>query len=98
SYATVIPGGGPNCDKFVEVLGLRIIFPLFMKTPPRVKRKDTTPDEHEEHVCSVLDALLFQCSEENRQRVLQKFTDHGFEHVDRAVELFINYRCVARRK
>lgn len=25
-----------------------------MRTPSKMKRKDTTPDEHEEHVCSVL--------------------------------------------
>lgn len=33
--------------------GLRTIFPLFMRTPSKQKRKDSTPDEHEEHVCSV---------------------------------------------
>lgn len=57
-----------------------------------MKRKDTTPDEHEEHVCSVLDALLFQSSSDNQQRVLQKFAEHGYENVDRAIELFMKYR------
>ncbi|KAI1729644.1 catenin-beta-like, arm-motif containing nuclear domain-containing protein [Ditylenchus destructor] len=91
SYATAIPDGGANCDKFVEILGLKTLFPLFMRTPPRVKRKDSTPDDHEEYCCSVVDALLFLCSEQNRQRVAQKFADHGYEKVDRAIELFMKY-------
>ena len=28
-----------NCIKFVDVLGLRTIFPLFMKTPKKQRRK-----------------------------------------------------------
>jgi hypothetical protein len=39
-----------------------------------------------------IDALLFSCSQANNQRVLQKFADHGFEKIDRTVELFIKYR------
>lgn len=56
-----------------------------------MKRKDTTPDEHEEYCCSVIDALLFSCNEINQQRVLQKFVEHEFEKVDRAIELFMKY-------
>lgn len=33
--------------------GLRTLFPLLMRTPVKGKRKDTTPDEHEEHVVAV---------------------------------------------
>lgn len=63
--------------------------------------------DHEEYCCSVhicdiwfyiflsnqiIDALLFSCNQTNKQRVLQKFMDHGFEKVDRTVELFLKYR------
>ncbi|KAH7675885.1 DUF1716 domain-containing protein, partial [Aphelenchoides avenae] len=78
SYATAIPDGRANCDKFVEILGLRTLFPLFMRTPSKMKRKDTTPDEHEEHVCSIVDALLFLCNETNRERVASKFAEHEY--------------------
>lgn len=27
--------GADNCNKFIEILGLRTIFPLFMKTPKK---------------------------------------------------------------
>jgi beta-catenin-like protein 1 len=29
--------GADNCQKFVDILGLRTIFPLFMKTPKQAK-------------------------------------------------------------
>ena len=52
-HATTGPEGRENCDKFVEILGLRTLFPLFMRSPAAKKRKDTSLDEHEEHVCAV---------------------------------------------
>jgi len=91
SHATAIPDGGKNCDKFVEILGLRTLFPLYMRTPPRLKRKGTSPDDHEEYCCSIIDALLFSCNETNKKRALQKFGDHGFEKIDRAIELLLKY-------
>lgn len=67
---------------------------MFMRTPQPTKKKDTSPDEHDEHVVSVIDALLFQCSNENQERVLQKFAEHEYEKVDRVVELFLKYKYV----
>ena len=29
--------GSDNCQKFVDILGLRTVFPLFMKTPKQAK-------------------------------------------------------------
>ena len=34
--------GVENCEKFVEILGLRTLFPLFMKTPKRNKKSGHT--------------------------------------------------------
>ena len=39
--------GADNCHKFVDILGLRSIFPLFMKTPKRHRRVGTNIDEME---------------------------------------------------
>jgi len=91
-YATTGPEGLENCQKFVDLLGLRTLFPIFMRTPSKGQRKDTTPDEHEEHVCSVVASLLRSCNEENRQRILNKFVEHDHEKVDRLVELLLKYR------
>jgi beta-catenin-like protein 1 len=41
------PDGKDNCNKFVDILGLRTIFPLFMKTPPRSKKRTISTEEHE---------------------------------------------------
>jgi len=91
-YATTGPEGKENCQKFVDILGLRTLFPLFMRTPSKVKRKDTTPDDHEEHVCAVIASLLKACSEENRTRIITKFVEHEHEKIDRLVELLLKYR------
>ena len=39
--------GVDNCNKFIDILGLRTIFPLFMKTPKKSKRRTLTVEEHE---------------------------------------------------
>ncbi|KAG5333378.1 CTBL1 protein, partial [Acromyrmex charruanus] len=41
------PDGRDNCSKFVDILGLRTIFPLFMKTPTKNRKKMLTAEEHE---------------------------------------------------
>ncbi|CAI2320479.1 unnamed protein product [Caenorhabditis sp. 36 PRJEB53466] len=97
NHATSGEEGIENCNKLVEMLGLRTIFPLFMRTPSKMKRKDTTPDEHEEHVCTILSSLLAACAENHRQRIVQKFVEHEHEKVDRAVELFLKYKEKVQR-
>ena len=39
--------GVDNCNKFIDILGLRTIFPLFMKTPKKSKRRTLSVEEHE---------------------------------------------------
>ena len=36
--------GQDNCQKFVEILGLRSVFPLFMKTPKQTKTGPTSDE------------------------------------------------------
>lgn len=84
------PDGKENCNKFVEILGLRTIFPLFMKTPKKNKRLLST-DEHEEHVVSVIASMLKNCKGAQRQRLLSKFTENDHEKVDRLLELHLKY-------
>ena len=47
NYALAGPDGKDNCNKFVDILGLRTIFPLFMKTPKKNRKKVLTAEEHE---------------------------------------------------
>jgi len=86
SYAMNGPEGKDNCNKFVDILGLRTVYPLFMKTPKSCK-KSGGEDQHIEHVVSILGSLLRNCSTGQRQRVLLKFTESDFEKIDRLMEL-----------
>lgn len=83
--------GKDNCNKFVDILGLRTIFPLFMKTPKRNKKRLLSSDEHEEHVVSVISSMLRNCKGSQRQRLLAKFTENDHEKVDRLLELHLKY-------
>ncbi len=39
--------GADNCNKFVDILGLRSMFPLFMMTPKKLKKGGPKPEETE---------------------------------------------------
>ncbi|XP_025265248.1 beta-catenin-like protein 1 [Camponotus floridanus] len=85
------PDGKDNCSKFVDILGLRTIFPLFMKTPTKNRKKMLTAEEHEEHVVSIIASMLRNCKGQQRQRLLSKFTENDYEKVDRLMELHFKY-------
>ncbi|XP_062562192.1 beta-catenin-like protein 1 [Armigeres subalbatus] len=85
------PDGRDNCNKFVDILGLRTIFPLFMKTPKRNKKRLLSTDEHEEHVVSIVASMLRNCKGGQRQRLLTKFTENDFEKIERLMELHFKY-------
>ncbi|PVD20541.1 hypothetical protein C0Q70_18697 [Pomacea canaliculata] len=82
--------GVDNSQKFVDILGLRTIFPLFMKTPKSSKAGPAS-DELEEHICSIIGSLLRHCHGTQRQRLLSKFTENDHEKVERLMELHFKY-------
>lgn len=47
NHALSGPQGKDNCNKFVDILGLRTIFPLFMKTPKKNRKRMLSTEEHE---------------------------------------------------
>ncbi|XP_066255029.1 beta-catenin-like protein 1 [Euwallacea similis] len=83
--------GKDNCNKFVDILGLRTIFPLFMKTPKKNRKKVLSSEAHEEHVCSIIASMLRNCRGSQRQRLISKFTENDHEKVDRLLELHFKY-------
>ncbi|KAK1336289.1 hypothetical protein QTO34_004094 [Cnephaeus nilssonii] len=90
-HALLGPEGSDSCHQFVDILGLRTIFPLFMKSPKKIRKAGSTEKEHEEHVCSILASLLRNLRGQRRTRLLRKFTEHGSEKVDRLMELHFKY-------
>ncbi|RWS06492.1 hypothetical protein B4U79_03383 [Dinothrombium tinctorium] len=84
------------CNKFVDILGLRVLFPVFM-TPKSVigncKRKEARDaiENVEEHCLSIILALLKYCKLENKKRVVGKFIETDFEKTERLMELHFKY-------
>merc|ERR1712141_975148 len=91
NHALIGSEGKDNCSKFIDILGLRTIFPLFMKTPKKTQRKGVSAEEHEEHVISIISSLLKNCRGSQRQRLLAKFTENDHEKVERLMELHFKY-------
>ncbi|XP_053309605.1 beta-catenin-like protein 1 [Spea bombifrons] len=95
-HAMIGPEGTDNCHKFVDILGLRTIFPLFMKSPKKMKKSGVSEKEHEEHVCSILASLLRNLRGQQRTRLINKFTENDSEKVDRLMELYFKYLDAVR--
>jgi len=96
SHALTGSEGADNCIKFVDILGLRTLFPLFMKTPKRSKRAGVSAEEHEEHTISIMASVFKNVSARNnaskqRDRILAKFTENDHEKVDRLMEIHDKY-------
>lgn len=91
NYALSTSKGADNCSKFVEVYGLRSLFPCFMKTPKQSKKAGSSRSEHEEHVCSIIAALFQNVGGSGRERLIGKFVEKDHEKVDRLVELHLSY-------
>ncbi|XP_006785795.1 beta-catenin-like protein 1 [Neolamprologus brichardi] len=90
-HGMIGPEGTDNCHKFVDILGLRTIFPLFMKTPKKMRKTGVSEREHEEHVCSIIASMLRNLKSQQRSRLLSKFTENDCEKVDRLMELHFKY-------
>ncbi|XP_012676277.1 beta-catenin-like protein 1 [Clupea harengus] len=90
-HSMIGPEGLDNCHKFVDILGLRTIFPLFMKAPKKMKKAGISEKEHEEHVCSIIASMLRNLKAQQRARLLSKFTETDCEKVDRLMEMHFKY-------
>ncbi len=84
-----------SCERFVNAMGLKTIFPGFMKPSSicvtKNKEARSGQNEDEEHVVSIVSSLLLRLSGEQHQRVLNKFIESGHEKVDRLMELHEKY-------
>jgi beta-catenin-like protein 1 len=82
-------GNVTNCERFVEILGLKTLFSVFMKKSKGVKAHEEKEDE--EHAVCCITHLLKTVSGEERKRLLHKFIEDDHAKVDRLVELHLNY-------
>lgn len=81
------------CAKFVDRLGLKSLFPLFMHVPSsKSARKNYSESETEEHVCAIISSLLKNLQDPvHVQRVLCKFVEQDGSKTDRLAELHVAY-------
>lgn len=83
--------GADNCTKFIDILGLRTMFSLFMKPPKKNKKIGSKEVEYEEHVCSILTSLFRNLTSAHRSRLVQKFVEDDHIKIDRLIELHFKY-------
>lgn len=79
-----------NCQIFVEKLGLKVLFAIFMKKGAKTK-KQSEAKEAEEHVTSIVQSLCRYCTGTPVARVLNKFVESNFEKLERLLEMHEEY-------
>jgi beta-catenin-like protein 1 len=90
-HAMIGPEGADNCQKFVDILGLGRLFPLFIKSPKAHKKAGPNKRQLEEHIISIVASLVKNCDGIQRQRLINKFVENDHEKVDRLMELHFKY-------
>ena len=90
-YAMQGPEGASNCAKFVEIYGLRTLFPLFMRPPKKNKKIGSTVKDHEEHIVSIMANMLQNLKGSSKARVLAKFQENDHEKLERLMDLYVKY-------
>ncbi|KAI3628802.1 hypothetical protein CBS14141_000505 [Malassezia furfur] len=84
--------GAPQCERFVEVLGLKSIFPVFMLPLERARKGRAHHGlevQDMEHVLGIFASLLHNLASDSaaRLRVLAKFVEQDYAKIDRLLEL-----------
>ncbi|KAJ3136177.1 hypothetical protein HK100_001951 [Physocladia obscura] len=90
THAMTGDGGSECSDRFIEALGLKTLFPIFMHKGLKTYKKEYKAHV-EKHVLSILASLFKTASPENRLRLSIKFTENNFEKVERLMELHEQY-------
>ncbi|GAA5967955.1 hypothetical protein JCM8115_006583 [Rhodotorula mucilaginosa] len=86
--------GAPLCERFVESLGLKTLFSIFMGRGDDKKKKKGggaggTTHEDVEHILAIVSSLFTSLPSDSppRMRLLAKFVESDYEKVDRLLEI-----------
>ncbi|KAJ3403696.1 hypothetical protein HDV05_007667 [Chytridiales sp. JEL 0842] len=90
-------GGKECCLKFIDNLGLKTLFPIFMKKGIKAYKKEYSSNyseaEEDEHLVSIISALLKNITDPTiRFRIIHKFVESDFEKLDRLLEMHEHYQ------
>ncbi|KAJ3215401.1 hypothetical protein HDU67_000446 [Dinochytrium kinnereticum] len=95
-HACLGDAGKGCCERFIEIMGLKSIFPIFMKKGQRSYKKEYkaySEVEEEEHLVSIIFSLLRNSSEKEQfQRILLKFGEEHCEKFRRLLEMHETYK------
>ncbi|KAF9433296.1 hypothetical protein BGZ76_009636 [Entomortierella beljakovae] len=97
-YAMSTKAGTANCLRFVEVMGLKTLFPLFAKKGiDKLKKsyKSFSEVEEEEHIIGILASLVRNLPLESghRLRVVHKFVEDDYAKLERLLDLREGYEA-----
>ncbi|BGP53621.1 hypothetical protein JCM8202_002531 [Rhodotorula sphaerocarpa] len=86
--------GAPLCERFVESLGLKTLFAVFMGRGEDKKKKKAggagaTTHEDIEHILAIVSSLFTSLPSDSppRMRLLSKFVEQDYEKIDRLLEI-----------
>lgn len=79
-----------NCEKFIEVEGLKTLFAVYMYTAQSRAEKKSEPAV-EEHMLSVIVQLFLYVHDVSLMRLLRKFQENDYSKVVRLCELLHKY-------
>ncbi|EFJ07077.1 hypothetical protein SELMODRAFT_448582 [Selaginella moellendorffii] len=75
------------CERFVDVLGLKSLFPAFMGKVPK-----KSGEEVDERLISLIYSLFAGLTKDaSKERLLSKFEENEYEKIDRLMEFFVKY-------
>ncbi|CAB5394876.1 unnamed protein product [Rhizophagus irregularis] len=97
-HALSTPMGLRNCERFVEIFGLKTLFAAFMRKGLKKLKKNYktfTEFEEEEHIMGIIISLLKNLppDSEARMRLINKFIEDNYEKVDRLLEIRESYEA-----
>ncbi|BEJ09459.1 hypothetical protein CcaverHIS641_0603740 [Cutaneotrichosporon cavernicola] len=88
-YALQSEAGSNSCERFVEMLGLKTLFSLFMGKADKKKRQASPNFEDDERILRIVATLFSNLPSDSspRLRLVAKFVEANYEKVDRLLEL-----------
>ncbi|KND01221.1 uncharacterized protein SPPG_04312 [Spizellomyces punctatus DAOM BR117] len=94
-HAMLGADGASCCNHFVDILGLKTLFPAFMRKGMKKYKKEYksfSEAEENEHLVSIISSLFKNVTEPaSRARLMLKFEEADYEKVDRLVEMHKTY-------
>ncbi|KAK2196666.1 bifunctional Beta-catenin-like protein 1/Armadillo-like helical/Armadillo-type fold/Beta-catenin-like protein 1 [Babesia duncani] len=87
-----------NCAIFVDAMGLKSIFGVFMRKNVHTKSNSEQEKQEDEHVVSIIHSLASHCTGNHIARILNKFVEHRHEKLERLLELYTKYTKMTMSK